>query len=60
MKNNPIFQLIKSLIGIVGTAYFGYKTIECYDPYVAPIFIVPLIVCVVLAMHGWLKFRGEY
>lgn len=60
MKNNPILQIFKMLLGGVGTYYFGAMLMRCYDPYVAVVFLIPTLGCAVVAMHGYLKFKGEY
>lgn len=59
MKHSPILQLIKMIVGVGGFAYFGYQTILCYDPYVAWRFLFATLFFSVIAMHGWLKFRGD-
>lgn len=59
MKNNPILQIFKMLLGGVGSYYSCKWLFACNNEYVAPIFLFTLIVCALFAYHGFCKLRGE-
>ena len=59
MKNNPILQIIKMLLGAVAS----YKTLtlllSAKNEYAAFAWLLCFVVAAALTMHGYFKFRGE-
>ena len=59
MKNNPILQIVKMLLGAVASYEAVTLLFAAPNEYVAFMWLILLIVSVIVAMHGYLKFRGE-
>lgn len=59
MKNNPILQIVKMLLGAV----VSYKTItllfEAKNEWSAFGWLLCFFASAIITMHGYLKFRGE-
>lgn len=59
MKNNPILQIVKMLLGAV----VSYKAVTMLfaskNEYAAFACFICYIAAAAMTMHGYLKFRGE-
>lgn len=59
MKNNPILQIVKMLLGAVASCKAVTMLFASKNEYAAFAWFICFIVAAVVTTHGYLKFRGE-